>query len=347
MSTVSPGALAAYGWSDRVATLFHSEPTASSGRPGRVIRLERSAVAVIDGSGTERPCAPTAVSAVGDWVVIDGQRVAAVLPRWSCLDRRGPDTGRAHVLAANVDLVLVTVPGDRPNSARAERELVIGWESGARPVVVVTKADLATSGLVDEMTARLAGVDVVATSAETGAGVAEVAALLASDRTGVLLGPSGAGKSRLTNALLGEQRQATGEVRADDRRGRRTTTSRQLLPLPGGGVIIDTPGLRSLGLLSADRLDQAFPDIDALAADCRFADCAHGIEPGCAVIAAVAAGDLPSQRLASYNKLAREAAAERRRTDPLERRDIKRVWKQRTMDARRNDKRHRPSNDHH
>jgi ribosome biogenesis GTPase len=341
MSAVLPCALAAYGWSERVATLFHSEPAASTGRPGRVTRVERGAVAVIDGSGAEQPCTPTGAPAVGDWVVVDGQRVAAAIPRWSSLDRKDPDTGRAQVLAANVDLVLITVPGDHPNFARAERELVIAWESGARPVVVVTKADLATIGLVDEMSSRLAGVDVVATSAETGARVAEVAALLAPDRTGVLLGPSGAGKSRLTNALLGEQRQATGEVRASDRRGRHTTTSRQLLPLPGGGIIIDTPGLRSLGLLSADRLDQAFPDIDALAADCRFADCAHSVEPGCAVAAAVAAGVLPSQRLASYNKLAREAAAERRRTDRLERQDIKRLWKQRSIDARRNDKRNR------
>jgi ribosome biogenesis GTPase / thiamine phosphate phosphatase len=347
MSSVAPGALAAYGWSDRVATLFHSEPAVTSGRTGRVTRVERGAIAVIDGSGVERMCASTGVPAVGDWVVVDGQRLAAVLPRWSCLDRRDPETGRAQVLAANVDLVLVTVPGDRPNSARAERELLIAWESGARPMVVMTKADLATRGLLDEMADRLAGVDVIATSAETGAGVAEVAAILAPDLTGVLLGPSGAGKSRLTNALLGEQRQATGEVRADDRRGRHTTTSRQLLPLPGGGVIIDTPGLRSLGVLSAGRLDRAFPDIDALATGCRFADCAHDVEPGCAVIAAVVAGDLPRQRLASYNKLGREAAAERQRTDPLERRAVKRVWKQRTMDARRNDKRIRPHNDRH
>jgi ribosome biogenesis GTPase / thiamine phosphate phosphatase len=342
MSAVFPCALAAYGWSERVATLFHSDPAASSGRPGRVTRVERGAVAVIDGSDAEQLCKPTGAPAVGDWVVaIDGQRVASVIPRWSSLDRKDPDSGRPQVLAANVDLVFITVPGDHPNFARVERELVMAWESGARPVVLVTKADLATSGMVGEMTSRLAGVDVVATSAETGAGVAEVAALLAPDRTGVLLGPSGAGKSRLTNALLGELRQGIGEVRAGDRRGRHTTTSRQLLPLPGGGVIIDTPGLRSLGLLSADRLDQAFPDIEALAAHCRFSDCAHSVEPGCAVTAAVAAGDLPSQRLASYNKLAREAAAERRRTDPLERRDIKRVWKQRSIDARRNDKRHR------
>jgi ribosome biogenesis GTPase len=346
MFPIPPGALSAYGWSDRVATLFHSEPAASWGRPGRVTRVERGAVAVIDGSGAEQPCAPTPVTAVGDWVVVDGQRVVAVIPRWSCLDRKDPATGRAQVLAANVDVVLVTIPGDRPNSARAERELVIAWESGARPVVVVTKADLGTSGLIEEMTARLAGVDLVATSAETGQGIAEVAALLAPERTGVLLGPSGAGKSRLANALLGQQRQAIGDVRSEDQRGRHTTTSRQLLALPDGGVIIDTPGLRSLELLSADRLDQAFPDIDALAAGCRFADCAHRIEPGCAVTAAVAAGDLPSQRLASYNKLAREAAAERRRRDPLERREIKRVWKQRSMDARRNDKRHRPNDDY-
>lgn len=339
MSAEFSGALTAYGWSERVATLFESEPTATSGRPGRVTRVERGVVVVIDASGREQPFTPTGQPAVGDWVVLDGQRLVAVLPRWSSLERQDPDTGSAQVLAANVDVVLVTVPGDRPNIARAERELAIAWESSSRPVVIVTKADLAPTGLLDDVAGRLAGVDVVATSAETGAGVGEIAALLAPDRSGVLLGPSGAGKSTLTNALLGDERQATGAVRPDDRRGRHTTSSRQLAVLPGGGAIIDTPGLRSLGLVSAGGLDQAFPDIDALAAGCRFSDCTHGAEPGCAVTAAVDAGDLARQRLANYQKLTREVAFEHRRNDPVQRREAKRIWKQRTMEARRLDKR--------
>jgi ribosome biogenesis GTPase len=342
MSADFPGALSAYGWSERVATLFASELIASSARPGRVTRVERGAVVVIDGTGAERTFLPVSAEAVGDWVIVDGQRLVGLLPRWSSLDRQDPDDGGLQVLAANIDVVLVTIPGDRPNTARAERELVIAWESGARPVVVLTKADLAPRGLLDELIDRLAGVELVATSTETGAGISDVAGILASDRTGVLLGPSGAGKSSLTNALLGEERQATGAVRAQDRRGRQTTTSRQLMALPGGGVVIDTPGLRSLGLVTVDRLGQAFPDIDELAAGCRFADCAHDREPDCAVIAAVTAGIVSSHRVASYHKLAREAAAERRRTDPIQRRAAKRVWKQRTLDTRRHDKRRQP-----
>jgi ribosome biogenesis GTPase len=341
MSDAIPGALASFGWSERVATLYHSHPVAASARPGRVTRVERGAAIVIDPAGHEQPYRVTGLVAVGDWVILDGERLTSVLPRWSSLDRQDPGTGGTHVLAANVDLVLVTVPGDRPNAARAERELTLAWESGARPVVLLTKADLAPPGLLEELTARLVGIDVVATSAASRAGVAEVAGLLCPDRTGVLLGPSGSGKSSLTNALLGEERQTVGSIRADDRRGRHTTTSRHLLTVPGGGVVIDTPGLRSLGLLGADHLDQAFPDIDELAAECRFDDCTHHAEPDCAVTLAVSAGTLPLLRLASYHKLAREAAAESLRTNPLQRRQAKRLWKQRTMDARRHDKRRR------
>ena len=342
MPAASPGALAAYGWSERVANLFHSEPATSSGVPGRVIRVERSAVIVVDVGGTERTYTSTGQPAVGDWVVISDRRLVGSLPRWSSLDRQDPKNGLVQVLAANVDVVLVTVPGDHPNTARAERELVIAWESGARPVVVLTKSDLAPDGLVDDLAGRLVGVDVIATSTESALWVAEVAALLAPDRTGVLLGPSGAGKSSLTNALLGFEHQTIAAVRADDRRGRHTTTTRHLLSLPGGGVIIDTPGLRSLGLTSVDHLAQAFPDIDTLASGCRFSDCAHDAEPGCAVTTAVAVGDLPTQRLASYHKLLREAADEPRRNNPVERREAKRVRKQRTTDTGRHDERNDP-----
>jgi len=277
--------------------------------------------------------------AVGDWVITGADRLEALLARWSSLERQDPDSAKAQVLAANVDLVLVTVPADRPNAARVERELTLAWDSGARPVVVLTKADLGGEHLADELASRLAGTDILATSAETGAGIDQLAALLVPGQTAVLLGPSGAGKSTLANALVGEHRQATAAVRSQDRRGRHTTSSRQLLSLASGGVLIDTPGLRSLGLMSADGIDGVFPDVDGYASACRFRDCQHRDEPGCAVTAAVAAGELAAERLASYRKLVREAAAEQRRTDPFARQQAQRLWKQRAKDARQHDKR--------
>jgi ribosome biogenesis GTPase len=331
-------ALVAYGWSDRVAALYQDHPASRTAGPARIIRVERSACAVVDRSGVERLLPVAVPVAVGDWVVATSDRLEAVLARWSSLERQDPDSGKAQVLAANVDLVLVTIPADRPNAARTERELTLAWDSGARPVVVLTKTDLGDEGLASELSSRLVGADLVATSAETGAGVDYLATLLAPGRTAVLLGPSGAGKSTLTNALVGEHRQATAAVRAEDRRGRHTTSSRQLFALDGGGVIIDTPGLRSLGLMSAEGIGEVFPDVDDYARDCRFRDCEHRDEPGCAVTAAVAGGKLAAERLASYRKLAREAAAEQRRVDPLARREAQRLWKQRAKDARRQGK---------
>ena len=188
-------------------------------------------------------------------------------------------------------------PGDRPSAARVERETILGWESGAQPVVILTKADLAPPGYAAELRARLVGVDVIVTSVPAGLGVDQLAATLRPCRTAVFLGPSGAGKSTLVNTLLGEDRLATGAVRDDDRRGRHTTSSRELVLIPTGGVLIDTPGVRTLGLGSVEAgLDAAFADLVALAADCRFSDCAHNGEPGCAVEAAVAAGDLDAAR---------------------------------------------------
>ena len=240
--------------------------------------------------------APT-LPAVGDWVGIDDADppvVAVVAEQWSALTRMDPHGDRLQVLAANVDLVLVTCPADRPSIERVERETVLAWDAGAQPAVLVTKADLDADALVASLRDRLVGVDVLQTSANDGTGVDEVAALLAPDRTAVVLGPSGAGKSTLINALLGEDRLATAAVRDEDARGRHTTTTRDLVAIPSGGVVIDTPGLRSLGL-GTDRdvgMANAFADIAELAEGCRFRDCSHESEPGCAVRAAVEAGTL-------------------------------------------------------
>ncbi len=321
------------GWDARVAALYHDlvGDDAAGLRLGRVVRVERGACLVATETG-EQLARFSVLPAVGDWVALetrdDALTVWGTVARWSELARRDPDTERRQVLAANVDLVLVTVPGDRPSVSRVERESVLAWESGARPVVVLTKADVASRDLTARLEQRLVGVDVIVTSSVTGEGVAELAALLEPRRTAVLLGPSGAGKSTLVNALLGEPRLETGAVRSTDARGRHTTTARELVVLPRGGVLIDTPGLRSLGLLGSEGIAVAFGDVDDLATGCRFNDCAHDGEPGCAVLAAVADGTLDAARLDSYRKLEREAAFEQRRVDPVARQEQAQRWKQ-------------------
>jgi ribosome biogenesis GTPase len=322
VSDQSHDALVPLGWGDRVQALYDEIATATT-RPGRVVRVARAACFVATREG-ETLASADPLPVVGDWVAVDTTAdrvvVLGVVTRWSALIRQDPSGDRAQVLAANVDLVLVTAPADRPSAARVERESLIAWESGTRPVIVVTKTDLDRSAYADELATRLVGVDVVSTSATTGDGVAEVAALLQPCHTAVLLGPSGAGKSTLANALLGEDAFATAAVRGVDARGRHTTTSRQLVPVPTGGVLIDTPGVRSLGLWGGGQgIDRTFADIAELATRCRFADCRHEHEPGCAVIAAVTAGDLDPDRLASFRKLERELAWERRRVDPVAR----------------------------
>lgn len=338
--TLSFGALEPYGWSDRVLALWNDFGEGAQ-FPGRVVRLERGGWCTVAGvDGQERLLRAGDGLAVGDWVATAGTAVDGVLPRWSALSRADPDPSgmQVQVLAANVDLVIVTAPADRLSPPRAERALAVAWESRARPIVVLTKADLAPEGLADELGERLVGVDVIATSAVSGQGIEEVHRRLVGE-TAVLLGPSGAGKSTLANALLGEDVQAIGAVRAADARGRHTTSTRQLLCVPQGGVLIDTPGLRSLGLVGGAAVEGVFPEIDSLAPGCRFRDCSHEKEPDCAVLAAVDEGVLDPGRLASFRKLAREAAAEQRRQDPLARREAQRLWRQRALDARRHDKR--------
>ncbi|MHB1445464.1 MAG: ribosome small subunit-dependent GTPase A [Acidimicrobiales bacterium] len=333
MSAVSPGALVDYGWNERVQALF-GEFAASCLEPARVVRVERSICVAVYSDGTERLVRGPVASVVGDWLAVRDSVIEGTLPRWSGLSRYDPGAGTTQMLAANVDLVVITAPADRASASRVERELALAWDSGARPLVVLTKSDLAVPGLEEALRERLVGVDVLATSTVDDVGVDQLRAELRPDRTGVLLGPSGAGKSSLANVMLGRDRFATGAVRTADGRGRHTTTARQLVTLPGGGVLIDTPGLRSLGLGSHVDLEATYPDIDALSRGCRFRDCRHDAEPGCAVVAAAAAGTLPRARLSSFQKLQRELAAEALRVDPLLRKEERAVWKARTKSAR-------------
>ena len=266
------------------------------------MRVERTRSCAIAADGAERTVSAPSTPAVGDWVALVGDDVIGVLPRSSALTRVDPDERRVQTLAANVDVVIITVPADRPTPARIDRELAIAWASGAEPVVILTKGDLAPPGLVASLSARLGQLEVAYTSAKQSEGINELRQLLAPNRTAVLLGPSGAGKSTLANALTGTDDLATGAVRAD-RRGRHTTTSRQLVVVPSGGIIIDTPGVRSLALAD-DSIEQVFPEIATLIASCRFTNCSHSSEPGCAVLGALVAGRINHDRLASYRKLA-------------------------------------------
>lgn len=276
-------------------------------------------------------------AAVGDWVALHlprqgDARIDFVLPRRTALVRQAAGTsGRPQVLAANVDLVMVVAGLDGDfNPRRVERALVAVAESGARAVILLNKADAcdAVADRVREMDAAAAGVPVHVISALTGEGVEPVAALVAVGTTVVLLGSSGAGKSTLANRLLGEALLETGPVREYDSRGRHTTTRRELFVLPGGGVLIDTPGLRELQLWAGpEAAAEAFLDLDAIAKGCRFTDCRHQSEPGCAVLRATEEGTLDPLRLASYHKLQAELRFQELRTDPLAANEQKRRWR--------------------
>jgi ribosome biogenesis GTPase len=256
-------------------------------------------------------------------VLVDGEQVVAVLPRRSAVVRGDTIDGvaqDAQVLAANIDVVLIVQSlTNGANARRLERELVLAYESGAMPVVVLTKADAVgepeVALAIEAVIGSAAGVDVVVTSARSGIGLEDLHALVADNRTIALIGASGVGKSTLINALVGSEVQDTGDVRAGDQRGRHTTTARELVLLPGGGVLVDTPGLRTVSLWDADEgLSKAFGDIETLATQCRFTDCAHDREPGCAVKAAIERGELDRDRLRHYRHLDAELdEAERRR----------------------------------
>jgi ribosome biogenesis GTPase len=322
-------ALARLGYSDRERALFASLIDEGF-EPARVVRVDRGLPLVASARGVERaePAthlvkdadSATSRAVVGDWVALarpqthDMPIIEAILPRHSAFTRKDPgDQTGEQVLIANVDVVFVvqSMSGGGVNVSRLERELVLAWESGARPVVVLTKADLVEDIEAQrELASEVAfTADVLVESVVTGVGLDEVRACVGPGVTAALLGGSGVGKSTLVNRLLGEEAQATAEVRAFDDKGRHTTVARELLALPDGGVIIDTPGMRAVALWDAEEgLAAAFPEIDALAAECRFRDCRHESEPGCAVVAAVEAGDIPLRRLENYRRLNAELA---------------------------------------
>ena len=333
------------GWDDGWRESF--EPYRNEGlEPARVAVQHRGGYVVLAERGEVRAEAARrlvregALATVGDWVALrylESERrgiVDAVLPRRTKFSRKTPFQETAEqVVAANVDTVfLVSGLGHDFNLRRIERYLATGWESGAQPVIVLTKTDLRPEDVADavaQVEAIAFGAPVHAISAKTGEGMEQLDPYLVPGRTIALLGSSGVGKSTIVNRLLGEERLETREVRAGDERGRHTTTHRELVALPRGALLIDTPGMRELQLWDAsDGLDQAFSEVTSLFAECRFGDCAHESEPGCAVRAALEDGRLPRERWESYLKLQRELEALAAKTDKALAAERRRRWKQ-------------------
>jgi len=335
------------GFTEALAEAF--APLAAEGLvPGRVVgghtRYLRvrtdtgEALAEPAGSLRHQASGAADLPTVGDWVALrpgdGGHRavIQALIPRRTAFIRRAPgDRTVAQVLAANVDTVFLVMGLDGDfNPRRLERALVLAWESGAEPVVLLNKADLCpdVEARRAEIETVAAGVPVRVIAAKPGQGLDALAPWLAFGQTVALLGSSGVGKSTLVNRLLGRERQKTRDVRASDQRGRHTTTHRELVTLPGGALLLDTPGLREIQLWSDGAgLEAAFEDVQGLGAHCRFTDCGHGTEPGCAVRAAVEGGRLAAARLASFHKLQAELRAMEIREDPLKRREERSRWK--------------------
>ena len=331
--------LGALGWTPELAEQL--EPGIV---PGRVVAGHRAAYDVQTAGGNVRTRLPGRLLhenldvAVGDWVGLADGLIRTVLPRRSAIVRQAAGrTSEKQTLAANVDLAfIVTSLGPELEPRRIERYLVTIWESGAVPEIVLTKADR-----IDDPWEQVAAVEAVAVgvpihvvSGLTGQGCDALRARLQPGVTAVLIGSSGVGKSTLVNRFAGTERMAVTETRADDDEGRHTTSHRELIELPGGGLVIDTPGIRELQLWDGGGIDEAFADVEDLAAACRFNDCSHESEPGCAVNAALESGALTQERYDSWRKLQRELRAIAVRADARLRREEKRKWQQRARDGR-------------
>jgi ribosome biogenesis GTPase len=345
--------LESLGWNDRLSSLY--EPVADGDSvPGRVSVQHRGAYDVLTEQGELRSeivrrlvheaASPADLPVVGDWVVVvpgveDGTgTITAVLPRLTKFSRKTAwQATEEQVLAANIDVAfLVASMNEDLNLRRLERYLILAWESGARPVIVLTKSDLhpAPEAAVAEVEAIAGGVPVHAISNVTGAGIDDMTSHLQPGTTAVLLGSSGVGKSTIVNRLMGEELLATQGLRSDGK-GRHTTTRRELIQLPGGGLIIDTPGIREVQLWIADEgIDEAFDDITSLFAHCRFSDCAHDREPGCAVQAALEEGTLSAERWDSYLKLQGELAHLERKLDKRAASEERKRWKRINQEGR-------------
>lgn len=339
--------LITYGWSDALRHDF--APFAAQGlSPARVALQQRGVYGLVTDHGEvagavsgrlQHQAAPGGLPVAGDWVAVQPPGTTGpaiirhVLPRRTAFVRKASGTGEApQVVAANIDLALLVLGLDDDfNLRRLERYLAAAWESGARPLVLLTKADACAdvANAVSRTEGVAIGAEVIPLSALTGEGLEAVRSRLSPGLTAVLIGMSGVGKSTLVNALLGEGRLATGAVRETDGRGKHTTTHRELVRLPHGGLILDTPGMRELAFWDpGGGVTAAFSEIDALGRECRFRNCRHETEPGCAVRAAREAGDLGEDRWRGYVKLQREMDHLERREDHAAREAWRRRWVQ-------------------
>jgi len=347
--------LEALGWNERLSSAF--EVHAVAGLVPARVSLEHTHIYRVIAeagemlarvSGRLRHLAETRAEfpAVGDWVAIDppgddgDARIRAILPRSSRFSRRAAgDRTEEQVVAANIDVIFLVAGLDGDfNPRRIERYLTVAWDSGATPVIVLNKSDLVDDpeAAADAVRDIAPGVDVHGITCTDPATLVALRTYLGEGRTGALLGSSGVGKSTIVNRLVGYDLLATRDVRISDSRGRHTSTSRQLVQLPGHGVLIDTPGMREIQLWeTGDGASGTFADIAALAEDCRFRDCVHESEPGCAVVLAVERGELPASRLESYRKLRAEQAHQHRQQDQRAQLDQKRRTKTMMKSARK------------
>lgn len=353
--------LDSYGWNDALQQLFHEHAARHAVQglaPARVIVQQRGlyVLATPAGEATAQLSGRFAHAAAagdypvaGDWVAAAlrpaeaGATIHQLLPRRTAFARKAAGRGGGvQVVAANVDVALLVASVNRDlNARRIERYLATAWERGAAPVVVLTKADLCDDreALTAEIESVAAGVAVLTVSALTGEGLDGLREVLQPGQTAVLLGSSGAGKSSLVNALAGRPSMATQAIREHDARGRHTTTHRELILLPGGGLVLDTPGMRELGMWDADAgVATTFADVERLMGECRFRDCAHATEPGCAVQSALAEGRLEAARWNNYVKLQRELAHAARKEDPRAQSEQRKLWSRRARAQRQRDR---------